>query len=311
MVPIPGKSLSRRKKAIESYDFKHPKLFSKEIMRTLRTLHEVFGRNLSRVFSTALRQKVDVKLIQIDQLATSEFVRNIQSPSALYVLSVENSGSDMVLVLKPGFCIHMVERQSGGRSSALSRQRMLTTIEERIMSRIMKNVIREIIAAWEPVMSFDITSATYESKPENVHMISADPSIVGVFRIDIGEESVDMKISYPYSLLKESLNESGLQTAQHNRQVKLSEEQMQGYQHTLSQVPVRIQPLLGTTRLTLQELVDLEEGDAITLNQKTDHPLEVSVNGVKKMSAFPGTLGGRRAVKIYQILEEINEQELL
>ncbi|MBP3191946.1 flagellar motor switch protein FliM [Natronogracilivirga saccharolytica] len=301
----------RRKKYVEPYDFKHPKLFSKEIMRTLRTLHEVFARNLSRVFSSALRTKVDVKLMQIDQLATSEFVRHIETPSAIYVLNVEELGGDMVMVMKPGFCIHLVEKQSGGRGQGLDEHRMLTTIEEKIMSRIMKNVNREIIAAWEPIMSFRISSFSYESKPENVHMISADPSIVAVFRVDLGEQSVELKISYPYSLLKESLNESVLQSGSHSRQAKLSEEQLKGYEQTLSMANIRVQPLLGTTTLTIGELMDLEEGDAIALNQKTDQPLEVRIHGVKKMMAYPGTRGNKKAVKIYQILEEINEQELL
>ncbi len=301
----------RRKKYVEPYDFKHPKLFSKEIMRTLRTLHEVMARSISRVFSSGLRAKVDVKLVKIDQLATSEFVRHIDTPSVIYILGVDELGGDVVLVMKPGFCIHMVEKQSGGRGQGLEERRMLTTIEERIMSRIMRGVNREIIAAWEPIMNLNISSTTYESKPENVHMISADPAIVGVFRVDLGDESVEMKISYPYSLLKESLNESILQSGNHKRQAKLTEEQLKGYEYTLSKARIKVQPLLGTTTLTLGELLDLEEGDVLTLRQKVVQPLDVRIHGVVKMTAFPGTLGKKKAVKIYQILEEINEQELL
>ena len=306
-----SKSVSRRKKYVEPYDFKHPKLFSKEIMRTLRTLHEVFSRNLSRLFTTALRQKVDVKMLQIDQLATSEFVRHIESPSALYVFGVEDLGGDMVMVMKPGFCIHLVERQSGGKGSELSEKRILTNIEERIMTRIMHTVKDRIQEAWDPIMNLNIKSIAYESKPENVHMISADPCIVAVFRVTLGEESVEMKVSYPYSMLKESLNEAVLQSASQDKRIHLSEEQMKGYEQTLSQVKVSLAPLLGKAFLTIDELVNLEEGDAITLSQKTDQPLEVTVNNVRKMTAYPGTLGNRKAVKIYQILEEINEQELL
>ncbi len=305
------KPATRPKKYVEPYDFKHPKLFSKEIMRTLRTLHEVFARNLSRIFSSGLRQKVDVKLAQIDQLATSEFIRHIKSPSALYVLNVEEMGGDVVMVMEPGFCIQMVERQSGGRGSSLKENRMLTTIEEKIMSRIMGNVSKEIVAAWDPIMYLSVRSMTYESKPENVHMITADPAIVAVFRVDLADGEVEMKVSYPYSLLKDTLNESVLQMDSHSRRIRLSDDQMQAYEQTLTKVKVKVQPLLGTTRLTVEELINLEEGDAIPLNQKTDQPLEVRVNDVKKMTAYPGTLGSRKAVKIYELLEDINEQELI
>ncbi len=66
--PVPK---TGKRKYVESYDFKQPKLFSKEIMRTLRALHDVLARNLSRVFSNALRHKVEVHLQKIEQIATS------------------------------------------------------------------------------------------------------------------------------------------------------------------------------------------------------------------------------------------------
>ncbi|MEX0680383.1 MAG: FliM/FliN family flagellar motor switch protein, partial [Balneolales bacterium] len=172
-------------------------------------------------------------------------------------------------------------------------------------------VNREIIEAWQPFMNFSIKAMRYESKPENVSMISADPAIVAVYRIELGSEDVEMRIGYPYSLLKESLNESLLHLANHSRKEKLTDEQLKAYEQTLTRVNVRVQPLLGTTRLTINDLINLKEGDTIPLSQKTDQPLEVRVNGVKKMTAYPGSVKSRRAVKIYELQDQINEQELL
>jgi flagellar motor switch protein FliM len=63
--------------------------------------------------------------------------------------------------------------------------------------------------------------------------------------------------------------------------------------------------------MAIKDIADIEVGDTISLKQRTDKPLEVRVNGVSKMTAFPGSLRGRRAIKIYEIQEEINEKELL
>jgi len=298
-------------KYVESYDFKHPKLFSKEIMRNLQSLHDMLARNLSRVFSSALRQKVDVTLRKIDQLSTSEFINNIKSPSVIYLLSVEKVNADMIMELPPGFCIHLVERQSGGIGSDISERRTLTTIEEKIISRIVRNINREILVAWEPYMEFQIDDSTYESKPENIHLASVDPTIIIQLLIDLGDEQTKIQISYPYSLLKEAMNNSVLKKGKKTETEQLTEKQLESYKHTLSDACVRIKPLLGSTKLTIEEILDLEEGDVIPLNQRTDHPLEVKVNNVRKMSAYPGVLRGRRAVKIFEILEEINEQEII
>ncbi|HKL18072.1 MAG TPA: FliM/FliN family flagellar motor switch protein [Halalkalibaculum sp.] len=302
---------SGKLKYVEAYDFKHPKLFSKEIMRTLRSLHDVLARNLSRVFSSALRHKVDVHLHKIDQLSTSEFIHEVESPSVIYLLSVKELGGDVIAVMPPGFCIHLIERQSGGHGDDISERRTLTTIEEKIVSRIMKNINREIIIAWEPYMDFNIDSTTYESKPENIHLVSVDPTIVAKFLVDLGPQKVEIQISYPYSLLKEAMNNSILKEGNQSRTEKLSETELESYKRTLLKANVRLQPLLGTVKLSVNDIINLKEGDSIPLNQRTDKPLEVRVNGTKKMLAYPGVMQGRRAVKIFELVEEINELELV
>lgn len=301
-----------RLKYVESYDFKHPKLFSKEIMRTLRTLHDVLARNLSRVFSSVLRHKVDVSLHKIDQLSTSEFLQGVESPSVIYLLTVQQLGGDVIVIIPPGFCIHMIERQSGGHGEDISERRVLTTIEEKIISRVMKNINREIISAWEPYMDFSIDSTSYESKPENIHLPSVDPTIVAKFLIEISDSrKVEIQISYSYSLLKEAMNNSIRKRGHTARTETLTDEELISYKRTLMKAHVGIQSLLGTTRLSVNEIINLKEGDTIPLRQRTDKPLEVRVNNVTKMTAYPGVMQGRRAVKIYELIDEINEQELV
>lgn len=301
----------RNVKYVEPYDFKQPKLFSKEIMRNLRSLHDMFARSTSRVFSSALRRKVDVSLDKIQQLSSSKFINKIKSPSVIYLLSVDDFSGNIIMVLPPTFCIYLVERQSGGYGGELSERRTLTTIEEKIISRIVKSINHEIVMAWEPYMEFDIGSSTYESKPENIHLASVDPTIIIKLMISFGEQNVTIHLSYPYSLLKEAMNNSVLKKGKKTETEKLSEDQLESYKYTLSSAAVNIKPLLGEAKLSIKNIMDLEEGDVIPLNQRTDQPLKVKVNNVHKMSAYPGVLHGRRAVKIYDMIEEINEQEVI
>jgi flagellar motor switch protein FliM len=248
---------------------------------------------------------------KIDQISTSDFLQNLASPSVIYLLSIKELGGDVIAVIPPEFCIHLIERQSGGRGDNLDERRTLTTIEEKIISRIMKSVNQEIITAWEPYMDFKIDSATYESKPENVHLMSVDPTIVAKFAIDIGIHKVEIQISYPYSLLKKAMNQSNTNKGNQAKAEKLSPEALDLYKRTLLNASVTIQPLLGTTRLTVNDILNLNEGDTIPLTQRTDKPLDVRVNQVVKMKAFPGLVQGRKAIKVFEIIEEINEQELL
>jgi len=298
-------------KYVETYDFKQPKLFSKEIMRNLRSLHDIFARSVSRIFGSALRTKVDVSLEKIDQLSSSDFINKIKSPSVIYLLSVDDSSGNIIMVMPPGFCIHLVERQSGGYGGDLSERRTLTTIEQKIISRIVGNINNEILMAWEPYMEFEINSATFESKPANIHLASVDPTIVVQIAVNFGDKKVNFHLSYPYSLLKEEMNNSVLKKGKKTETVELSDEQLESYKYTLSNAGVSIKPLLGETTLSIKDILALKEGDVLPLEQRVEQPLKVKVNNVHKMSAYPGVIHGRRAVKIYDMIEEINEQEVI
>jgi len=107
------------------------------------------------------------------------------------------------------------------------------------------------------------------------------------------------------------MNDTILNKGIKSKQEELTGEEMQDYQRTLKRANVCIQPLLGTTRLSLNDVINLKEGDTIPLNQKSDKPLEVRINGTAKMTAYPGVIQGRRAVKVFELLEEINETELV
>ncbi|SMO81513.1 flagellar motor switch protein FliM [Gracilimonas mengyeensis] len=298
-------------KYVESYDFRHPKLFSKEIMRTLRSIHDVLSRNLSRIFSTSLRYKVDIYLHKILQVSSQEFVQGIESPSTIYLLSVDDLNGEIIIVLPPEFCIHLIERQSGGQGKKLCERRTLTTIEEKIVSRVVRHINTEIVSAWEPYMDFRIDSTIYESKTENLHLTSVDPTIIVKFLVELGDEKIEIGVSYSYSLLKKAMSDTILKKGIKSKFEKLSEEELEAYKRTLSKAEVLIQPLLGTTQLTLDEIINLKEGDTIPLKQKSENPLEVRINGKTKMTAYPGVIQGRRAVKVFELIEEINEMELV
>jgi len=308
---FPNMQRGRKRKYVETYDFKHPKLFSKEIMRTLRALHETLGRSLGRTFNSTLRNKVDVQLLRINQVVMSEFITGIQAPSALYVLAIEELGGDIILELPPGLWLYIVERQSGGRGNDLTLRRTFTTIEEKIMNRVMQRVNKDVITAWDPYIQFTVRNMVYESKPENVHLINDDPAVTAEYAVEVAGHQSIIRLVYPYTLLKESLNEMILRVGSHPRKEELSPEAKESFEKTLKQINVNIRPLLGKTRLSVWDLLHLEEDDIIPLDQKVENPLKVTVNGVDKMAAYPGTVKARRAVKIYEVFEEIKESELL
>ncbi len=309
-----SQSTQKRKgklKYVVPYDFKRPKLFSKEIMRIISQIHDNIARGMARIFGQSLNYKVEVTLDRIEQYSPVDLIQDMATPAVIYLMGGRQLSGDIILYLPSEFCIHIIERESGGPGIDLSYKRVLTTIEEKIISRIQSGIQGLIIDAWEPYTRFSVENVAYESKPENVHLGSVDPLLTAKMRIELGEEIIELGISYTNSFLKRALNESILKSDKGSNLERLNAEAAMDYRRTLKKAPVHIQPLLGTTTLSLHEILKLKEGDTIPLNQKADEPLNIKVNGVAKMNGYPGLKQGRKAIKVFEIIEEINEQELV
>ena len=99
---------------VKPYDFKQPKLVSKEIIRSMRNIHEMYARNVKRVFANVLNHNIEVRLTDVEQVIFSKYLNDIDPPSAIFLFNIEELGDWAVLQMESGFCIYCVERQSGG-----------------------------------------------------------------------------------------------------------------------------------------------------------------------------------------------------
>lgn len=296
------------KKEVINYDFRHPKLVSQEQMRSLRNLHETLARNLSVAFTNTLRTIVDVQLNAIDQVVYSEFVQSIASPSALFLFTIEEWGGEAVIEIDPRFCIFSVERQSGGSGKEMTFRREMTQIEEKIMSRVMNRVYSEIQLAWEPFTNLTIYQHSYESNPENIQIISAvEPAIVVFYSVQVYDSKATFNMCYPYALLEEALSNSLLKMSNQMRKDDLPPEQRAQYEEEVKQISVPLQAELGTTKITIRDLIQMQQGDVIPLDRRVEEPMDVKVNDRKKLQAYPGTVRKQKAIKVYDFYSEEND----
>lgn len=301
------KQASAQKKHIKKYDFGQPKVASKEIMRVLHKIHNLFSHDIERIFSIVLNLKVEVTLEGIEQAISAEFISSMESPSALFLFDIEELDDWTVLQMDPSFCVFLVEHESGGRSTRLGEARSLTRLEERIISRTIAKIFNELTHIWSSYVQMTMKNYVYESNPANIRIISPNiPAIKISFNLKVGKFEVPFRICYPLALLKEQMVNSFDKFNNKEDKETLSSGQYQQFKNEMKQVNVQTKARLGSTNMAIHQLLNLEEGDLIKLDQHIDEPLGVFVNDKLKMFGFPGIKSGKKAVKIFEILNNDN-----
>jgi flagellar motor switch protein FliM len=80
-------------------------------------------------------------------------------------------------------------------------------------------------------------------------------------------------------------------------------------QAQLEKVLVPVHIVLGENTITVAELLELDVGDVLVLDRKTDDNIKIIVGNNLKYYGKPGIVNTRLAVQIHEIVEEGIEDE--
>ena len=136
-------------KEVRTYDFKRPERVSKDQMRSLEGIHEGFARNLGASLSGFLRTIVEVRVATIEQLTYSEFIHSLPNPTCFVILQDPHLEGQMCLELSPLIAYPIIERLLGGNNSEMFiPQRPLTSIEWRLIQRLISRALDHLSDVW-------------------------------------------------------------------------------------------------------------------------------------------------------------------
>jgi len=290
---------------ISLYDFKHPNLVSKEQMRLLENIHEGVCRNFGVFLSAQLRMIVEMNLLAIDQIMYSEFVMSIAPPSSIYVMHVPKPEGNFVLEINPQLSIFIVERLFGGRGGFVSNVRPISVIEQKIMRRVVDRIAYEINRNWQQVAPFKPEISRFESNPEFVQIVpSSEPVVVASMEVKIHGNSTLMNICYPYMMISNIVSTPEVQEKILFGAKEPSREETELVKFNLVNTPLDLKAVLGTGHITVDDFVNLTEGDVIKLETRTDEALPVYANNKHVFDSIVGVHKNRYAIRILSQVSE-------
>lgn len=292
---------------IHLYDFKHPDRISKDQLRALRTIHDAFARSFGTYLSGSLRTLVDINLLSIDQAAYSEYMLSLSVPSCIYIVSSAKLKGSVILEISTEFGLMVVDRLLGGTEARINMVRELTVIEQSIMSRVVDSALSTLSEAWRNVYDLGVYVESFESNPQFVQIAPASETAAVIsFDIIVRDTSYPMNICFPYFVLDpliQNLSNSWANVG--TKRLKKREFEELYNRVRLTELPLTAQ--LGSTCLNMKDYLTLKLGDVIRLDQRTDDPLKIWVDGKVKFWGTPGTSKKKRAIRIARRINNLEE----
>jgi len=291
--------IPEKDEGLKGYDFSRQTGPVHLRMPTLGIINERFIGFLKTSLSATTRSGTDVSILDFESVKFGEFTRSIPLPTSLNIFKMEPLRGFVLLILEGALVFAFVDSFFGGKAASNIRLegKSFTTIEIKIVDRIVRIILNDLQHAWSDVYKLKMVFARSEVDPQFAGIASPTEMVIVIrFNVELENSSGVMTICMPYSTL-EPIRER-LRYRFHGERLEADETWGRYLEEKIKKMPVNLSCTLGTTKISARELLEMKVDDVIELEQKISDPITVSVEGVPKLKGYPGTYSKKKAIRI-------------
>lgn len=287
-------------RAIKLYDFRRPDRFSKEHLRAIQNIHETFARVTASSLSSYLRSPTTISLSSIEQVVYDEYVNQLGNPTLVNLVELQPLAGRIVVEMNMNLGMAILDRMMGGAGQVSTRSNELTDIEMALLRTLGATVSAGLKDGWTAVA--DLQPVLVETVL-NADLVQAalpgDIAALLLFEIHTLGLSGTISICVPHPVIEPLMDRlntqawfstSSRKSGSDDDRVRISEG-IRG-----ARLPVAVE--LGSTRITVGELLEIRAGDVIRLDRGVEVELPILAGKRARFVGRPGTLGGNRAIQV-------------
>jgi flagellar motor switch protein FliM len=248
---------------------------------------------------------VDINVCQAEIIKFGEFTRTLPVPTSLHILKMEPLRGHVLFMIESRLIFNLVDCFFGGtgRGSYKIEGRDFTSIEYRVINKVVKQVLQDLEQAWQPITAVTFSFVRSEVNPQFASIIPpTDVVIVVRYELEMDRLMGRMALVLPYSTIEPIRTK--LYASFQSDQLEVDEGWILRLRRLIHDVTVELTVELGSTTLKGSELMQMEIGDVIMLDNESDKPVVVKVEGVPKLRATPGICHGNLAFQVHSCIDD-------
>lgn len=259
----------------------------------MRQWAEQAAYSLRYTLISNLRLAVEVRLQSDGLVSLPDLVKGWQGNTFIATLAtLGNLGGEHCLALSSALVMVALDRLLGGPGIPLAVQRPLSRLEISLLTKFMESLGRAFVSVLggESIDSIPVRVANLTNTTEQLSLLTDQHNAYAFcYELRLGNETGQLWFSLRADALK------GLEQPNKQKQPP-SPDRL--YQHPAGALPLTLRVRLGTGRMSLRELRQLQVGDVIVLEAFKGTPVQICFSERVLCLARPGTKDGQFAVQI-------------
>ncbi|HEY5208147.1 MAG TPA: flagellar motor switch protein FliM [Stellaceae bacterium] len=275
-------------------------------MPTLEVINDRFARSLRGALFHHLRKGVQIDSWTVDLIKHFELIERLASPSYIVLVALKPLRGTMLVVIDAALVAAIVESRFGGngRFPVTKAQRDFTTVEHKVMSRVLEIVLEQFTGAWQRVATLQPEILRHEFNPQFASITTAGEQVITTtFQIKVDNGEGTLLIGIPAAMLgpvQDQLmstvaSESAAPDGHWFEQLKTGIEQII--------MPLRVE--LAEIEMSVHELLELRPGDVFEIERPESVVIEAE--GVPLFRGRWGRYGAKSAVRVDEAINPADD----
>jgi flagellar motor switch protein FliM len=289
------------------YDFSRPPNLSSAHAAALSVTHEEMARGFAAALASRIRTSVAFESLPIEQHTWANYAATLPSPSILATVQLTPGYGTIIIELDVVTALALVDLMAGGQG-AVQPSRRLSELERQNVTLVLRWAIEALVATVGPLISgtgekLEATLVAIEQTPELLSF--AGPSeAVAVLSYTMHVKAPrpvegTLSIIYPQTVINVALQGLDHRVRNAGEGGRFSvEEQERRLHDSVGYAVAPVDFTLKPTSLPASAIADLQVGDVLTVNHRTDEPAIAWLAGHPIGQGSMGVVGRRVGVRM-------------
>lgn len=300
------------KMEIKAYDFRSPKKFAKEQLKTIESLHENLARNLSSMITGLTRSFCEIQIKQVEKKRYSEYTNSL-SDFALFtsfdLVPIDESieVTLLLMTIHPETAYFLIDKLMGGDGSGYNLIREFTEIEMLLFEKFLSKVNRQIEISWAKYLEIEAVIKATDMNPKVIQMLAPEDIVVVIdYKVTFEHFESTIKLCLPAQALETMMDRFTPKFAKSsNKKSDDNRDEMQrsAVLNALKGAEVELKVVLDEIQLDLNDVLQLEINDLIPLTKRYDESVTVKLDDHPWYTAKLGETKFQKAVRIESLIK--------
>ncbi len=298
--PAPADGAAERKRPIVPYNFRRPDRLSKEEIRSLYLLHDLFAHALSSSLPLFMRAVSEVNLISVDQQSYGDYQKGLADPTCIFTVAAKTLHGAFAVEFGSSIAFPVIDRMLGGEGKELPAPRAATELELKVLEGFLSVVLENYREAWQTHVDLETEIVGRETRPQLLQIIPPNGiAVTIVYQVQIGESKGLMSICLPVEMLEPVIKKATISA--YSSGIPTPPEATHALLRKISTINFAVTSDLEKVGVSVSDLMGLAVGDVLRTNHSVDRPINIAVADQPK---FVGRLGSHEGKLVVQIVPD-------